>query len=252
MRISCFSSPRSTFPFSPCPASRSPHRSKMHAYQNARAYQSSAAHQPPSPIIRGRITTRSKTSLDIALHKYIRIHLYTPAAIINKRRTTSSRNLREENLHRQPHLRILSSTHCLSAVSAVSAVNPWLQEISLDTQLPILYNIHLTNRGFLIWRTKLPLKPSPRFIGNPSSGFCLLSSPRTAQPAQLARALHLSSALYKSAPFYAKRTQFSKGQIQCNRLCRKGLREQTTPAPLEKTNPIQTQFPCPQSYSLTS
>jgi hypothetical protein len=36
-------------------------------------------------------------------------------------------------------------------------------KISLDTQLQIVYNIHLTNRGFLIWRTKVQLKrPSRR------------------------------------------------------------------------------------------
>jgi len=35
--------------------------------------------------------------------------------------------------------------------------------------------MHLTNRGFLIWRTNLQLKRPSRLIGNPSSGFCLLS-----------------------------------------------------------------------------
>ena len=38
-----------------------------------------------------------------------------------------------------------------------------------------MYNIHLTNRGFLIWRTTLQLKRPSRLIGNPSSVFCLLS-----------------------------------------------------------------------------
>src|SRR4030042_6372890 len=52
-----------------------------------------------------------------------------------------------------------------SAVSAISAVNPWLVRNSLDTQRPLMYNIHLTNRGFLIWRTNLQLKhPSLRGI----------------------------------------------------------------------------------------
>jgi len=39
-----------------------------------------------------------------------------------------------------------------------------------------VYNIHLTNRGFLIWKTKPQLKRPSRFIGNPSSVFGLLFS----------------------------------------------------------------------------
>ena len=47
------------------------------------------------------------------------------------------------------------------------------------------------------------------------------------------------------ALFFAKQTQFFQGQTQRNSLCRKGLPEQTTPGPFEKTNPIEpkrTQF----------
>ena len=51
-------------------------------------------------------------------------------------------------------------------------VSSW-QENSLDTQPRTMYNIHLTNRGFLIWRTNLQLKrPSRRGQGSLS---CLLS-----------------------------------------------------------------------------
>jgi len=47
------------------------------------------------------------------------------------------------------------------------------------------------------------------------------------------------------ALFFAKQTQFSQRQNQCNSLCRKGLPKQTGPGPFEKTNPIEpkrTQF----------
>jgi hypothetical protein len=37
--------------------------------------------------------------------------------------------------------------------------------------------------------------------------------------------------------YYAKRTQFSYGQNQCNLLCRKDLPKQTTPGHSKKTNP---------------
>jgi len=41
------------------------------------------------------------------------------------------------------------------------------------------------------------------------------------------------------ALFFAKRTQFSQRQNQCNSLCRKGLPKKTTPGHSKKTNPIE-------------
>ena len=65
---------------------------------------------------------------------------------------------------------------------------------------------------------KPPIKPNAiRYtsIKNPTLGTLVHSS--------LTCPLHLSRTLYKSAPFYAKQTQFPKGQNERKIACHKGL-----------------------------
>ena len=95
-----------------------------------------------------------------------------------------------------------------------------------------MYNIHPTNRGFLIWRTKLqPKRPSRR--GRDSAilhfAFWFLRP-------QVPYLAHLVTHLWVN---YAKQTQFPQRQNQSNPLCRKGLWNQTSPTRFEKTKPIK-------------
>ena len=63
--------------------------------------------------------------------------------------------------------------------------------------------------------------------------------------------LHLSRALYKFTPFYAKQTQFKKCQNKCNLIKNNDLQRKMNNGHLVKTNPIkpnlchryQTRFP---------
>jgi hypothetical protein len=134
-----------------------------------------------------------------------------------------------------------------------------VQKNSLDTQLPIVYNIHLTNRGFLIWRTKLQLKRPSRLIGNPSSGFCLLSSVSCLLPS-VSCLLSSVSCLLLYPPilpstlvetplqihlFFAKQSQCQNGQYKHKYSNHKGLCLRTTnneQRTLPKTKPKQSQF----------
>ncbi len=65
---------------------------------------------------------------------------------------------------------------------------------------------------------------------------------RTTSNAQRICPLHLSRVLYKSTPFYAKQTQFPKGQNERKFFYNKGLSKPTTPSDAPKTNPIKPNF----------
>jgi len=111
-----------------------------------------------------------------------------------------------------------------------------------------VYNIHLTNRGLLIWRTKLQLNRPSRLIGNPSPFFsllppvfCLLSSVSCLLP----KPLGLPSLPRIHESIMQNKANFSNNKKCHNLLYRKGLCNQTTTRHAEKTNPIKPNSPGP-------